>query len=350
MIKVLIIDENPNHAKIIQNELNLFTNDLIVLNNYELILQYLKQYQPDVIFININFLSRLFSEGINFADFYTIVVADAPEPEYLRLAMLVKADDMIIEPLMREIILTAYTKAKNQVLTKKNIRLKQNLVSKQISFFSNFKEIGQTVLSLHLAYKLAKLNKFRILWTDLEPESLIIKSITEKHQLLGEEFLSIGDIYCHDNLELFKPKKEVFNDEVALFSCLSKLKKNFDYVLVDIPKNFNKTVLVALNLSDTVIFLINLLKDEYGKITEGLSFLNRMNIDKKAINLIVNKYEDFHNTFTKKEIEDKLQKKIQLLMPKDNNYAKIEIWDFNQREMHHFLTQKLDILLDLISI
>ena len=350
MLKTLIISENLNQAQFIKDDLMLEQTELTVITEYIKAEQYLKTEALDILFIDIDLLSRLIQAQINFKPFYTIIISDAPEPEYLRLAMQINASELIFQPLLKNMILETFQKAQKILLSAKNKRAKKNLVSKKISFFSMIEKIGQTSLSLDSALKLAKSNKHRVLWSDFNPDSLVIQKIIEQNKLLPEPFMGIGQIYEINNLEIFLPDKNIVLDEITIFSNLSQLKKHFDYIFLDLAKNLDIVTKIALNLSDLVIYLIDLNKINFDLVINGYDYLKKANINRNAINVIVNQYDDFKHAYTKKEVEKILESRIKLLMPKDETYAKMNFYDFSQKEIPNLLTQKLDILADIISI
>jgi len=349
MLKILIVDENPENIQLIKKELLFHIVEIEVMTEFYLATQYLKNFKADILFINVNLISRFIQEGIIPEDVYSIVIADFPEPEYLRLAMLFKASDLIFQPLLPEIINESFVKAKNimsEFSTKKD---SINKIGKIVNFFSVLPEIGQTSISLRVAFKLANLNEFNVLWTDLSSDLTLINNLAGDQDSRQTEIKDIGVIYTINNLKLLLLSNQLDNG-VALFSLMNKLKKRFDYIIIDSPKCFSNETLVALNLSNIIYYLSSLDKNCFEIALNNFNNLKKLNLSNEAINIIVNKCDDFNHNYTKKEAEEAMKNKIQIIMPKIETYDKINFSDFINNNTPNLLTQKLDLLLDSIII
>ncbi|MFA5880006.1 MAG: hypothetical protein WC860_07520 [Candidatus Margulisiibacteriota bacterium] len=351
MLKILIVDENPRNIQCIKKELLLHIAEIEIISEFSRAVQYLENFKVDILFVNVNLISRFLHKNLVLDDVYSIVIGDVPEPEYLRLAMLFKASDLIFQPLLPDIINQAFNKAKNIMVEFGCKRNTENKTAKIVNFFSILPEIGQTSISLRLAFKLATLNKFNVLWTDLTNDSNLIKIFADKTEnVTYDEIKDVSKILKIDSLKLLLIDEQQLNSDVNLFSLLNKLKKRFDYIIIDSPKCFSNTSLVVLNLSNIIYYLTSLEKAQFDDSLINFNSLKKLNINNEAINILVNKYENCNNTYTKKEAEELMKNKIQIILPKIETYDKIKVSEFINNNTPDLVTQKLDLLLDSIII
>lgn len=319
-MKVFILDEYPEDAKTLKSHISLLAEQVDACFDFNTAVHDLRIALPDVLVLNINVISRLRELDIPIHRTQIIVIADLPEPEYLRLCMSINAVDLLIKPLQFSDLQAAFQKIKffsrGYPLSSESAAtpIQKSKAGKVISFFSALPQIGQTLFSVNVATQIAQSELAVVWWTSDIPS--IQDSIShatgfhrEFNQVLYPEILGVDVLVNTADL----------GDQLTaehIFSIITKLKKEYDVIVIDLLKMVNPATMMTLNLSDILIYTIRLDKTVFSEIQQSLDQLKGVNIMAKNIFIISNENQSMPS-ISKKDAEELLTHKIQFLIPPD---------------------------------
>jgi MinD-like ATPase involved in chromosome partitioning or flagellar assembly/CheY-like chemotaxis protein len=314
-MRVFIFDEY-------QDDVNHLKESIIPLVEYaegyadfNIAVERLGQQKPDILVININLISRIKELNISLKDIYILVIADFPEPEYLQLCLSIGALDLLIKPLQYTDIKNAIDKARKTLqaryTTVSPLAIKRPRFGRVISFFSIEQGIGQSLMASNLAACLT-LQTAKVLFVSLEANFLEKQqSLFHLAQIAAENYYLL---YKNEYLDVLVPKTDSGFSEEQVFSLISKMKKNYDYIILDLAKQISGSTMIALNFSEVIVYLITLDRAFLTKIIENFRQLNHFNIQNDRIFTVINEKNELP-TISKKELEETLP--INCFIPKD---------------------------------
>ncbi len=204
--------------------------------------------------------------------------------------------------------------------------------SRVVSVFGTKGGTGKTTLAVNLAAALVKLGKkTAILDLDLQFGDVgIFLDITKAD--------SIADIINENDFKYPTLKSYLYNHRSGLYvlcapsspeyaetalpehieKIVSSLRSEFDFLVLDLPPVFNECSLTALDLSDSVYFIVNPDISTLKNTKTCFGVMKSLKLDGK-IKLALNK--DGCSRITKKDIENILEMKVRLIMPYDTKTA-----------------------------
>jgi|LGOV01.1.fsa_nt_gb pilus assembly protein CpaE len=316
-IRILVADDSDVTRNAIIKITNMVDNFEVIGEavNGEIAIKKTKELKPDVVLMDINMpiingLEATEEISKQCPNVIVIIMSVQGGTEYLKKAMLSGAKEYIFKPFsIEELIDTVNTTIKLNKERRSNIEIISKKVNdaKIISFFSAKGGVGKSVLAFNYAIKLATIKKKKVLLIDgdllfgdiavLADEKPIktIYDVIEDMALDSFEFLKEYIIETKYKIDvLLAPKRPENAESITeenIMKILELVKKNYDYIVIDLGTNFNNNTLSFLDISDE-IFLIttaNLMGVKNTKI--GIDVMKSLEYSEEKIKVIINKYE-----------------------------------------------------------
>jgi len=257
------------------------------------------------------------------------------DSDYLKKAMLSGAKEYIFKPFNTDDLVNTVLKTVEKDLERKS---KISIINKEqknaeiISVFSAKGGTGKSVIAFNFALILSKEKENKVLLidgdflfgdvgvlVDEKPiktiENIIDDMAFESYAIMKEYITSTN--YTIDTL--LAPKRPESAEKITktnIEEIIGILKKEYDYIIVDLGTNYNNSTLTFLDLSDQIFFitLMDLMSIKNTKI--GIDVMKSLEYDKDKLKLIVNQYNRKSNISTLK-LKKYLNYEIYFKVPED---------------------------------
>jgi pilus assembly protein CpaE len=270
----------------------------------------LKKIDTDIVLMDINMpdINGLEATEIilkNSPHIMVIIMSVQKELEYLKKAMILGARDYIIKPFDMSVL----DETIERVIEKNHYRAhvskapEKKYEGKVVSVFSSSGGAGKSVVSSNYGAKLFKEGR-KVLIVDLDllfgdiglmanikSDITVIEAINEGiHKESFHHYVnSIADNFdC-----ILAPSKPELSEYVTVEhveSIIKIAKELYDYVIIDLPVNFDNRTLKAMDLSDRIIYLItpDVVSLKNGRL--GIELMRSLNYEDNKIIVGINKY------------------------------------------------------------
>lgn len=316
-MKIFIFDEYEDDLREIKEHVMLLADQVDACFDFNSAVHHLSTHYSDIVILNLNVISRLKELNIPLHAMTIIAIADSPEPEYLRLCMSINAVDLLIKPIQFQDIKAAINKSKHLIagglIENRPTSPLPNKAAKIITCFSFLELSGQSFLADNLPIYFAG-QGYQTLLIDFNGHKNTIPFLPKNQNKNEHDDVLYQQIFGMDILIPGEPEN-LYEDRI--FSIITKMKKNYDYIFLDTHKKIEGATLMSLNLSDIIIYLISPDRVFLQKIEDYFNQLKTFNISEENIIIVINEDENLP-TLSKKEIEDTLKQKINFFIPKDD--------------------------------
>ncbi|MBO8126925.1 MAG: response regulator [Firmicutes bacterium] len=340
-IKLLIVDDSDQARENVR-KLCRFDEDIQVIgeakNGKEAVLL-AKKLAPDVILMDINMPEI---DGITATELISMEIPETSiimmsvqgEQEYLRKAMMAGAREYLTKPFSGDELVNTIkrvhqleTKRRQQLQSAGPERLREGRI---VTIFSAKGGVGKTTIATNLAVALATVGA-RValvdldlqfgdvaLMLDLVPKRTIADLVEEAEltQEVVEDYL-LGHVSGVQVLAApQRPEQAELVSEELVQTVLAKLKKSFDYVIVDTAPSFHGTILAALDASERILLLGTLELPSFKNLKLSLETMASLQYPEEKIAVVVNRYStDIGISLA--EFEESLGTKVQGKVPSD---------------------------------
>ncbi|WP_176560307.1 AAA family ATPase [Brevibacillus dissolubilis] len=233
---------------------------------------------------------------------------------------------------------------------------------KIISVISTKGGVGKSTISTLLTSGLASHYKERTAIVDLDLQfgdvSLLmdvnvkntITNITESIEKLDAASLPPLLTKHHSGASIIpsplNPEEADFITEYQLHRMFDLLREEFNYIIVDCPPGFTDQAIVALEQSDTILFVTTPELIALKNTKSGLKTMTELGIDPEKIKVVVNRFSSKHN-FPLTVIEEVLG--VPVYMTVSNDYVNI-IDFFNQGHPQLVYESKSSLAKDMLRM
>ncbi|KUO74162.1 MAG: histidine kinase [Clostridia bacterium BRH_c25] len=316
-IKMVIVDDSEQTRENIASIMS-FEKDIEIIGeagNGEEAIEIVRDKRPDIVLMDINMpvmdgikaTQALTEEG---AESSIIIMSIQGEGEYIKRAMSAGARDYVVKPFgVRELVDTVrrvYEMDMNK--KRKNNNISASIIeSRIISIFSTKGGVGKTTIATNLAVSLSNLTGKKIVLLDLDLQfgdvaiclNLYIKnSMTElvkdfanieQDSGLMEEYLLAHYSGVKVLAAPIRPENAEYVTAEHIKNIIEFLKGRYDYIIIDTSHGFNDTVITALDMSDTIIYISTLDLPSIKNTKNGLEVMKSLNYPKEKVKLVINK-------------------------------------------------------------
>lgn len=262
-----------------------------------------------------------------------IVTSSNYSTDLIIKAMRAGAREFLPKPLIKEDLINAFTKLKEQIAG----LVPENNRCKVITVFSNKGGIGKTALSTNLALEIANITKEKVALIDLNLQlgdittfldinpSFDISYVIQNLSRIDETFLlSTLEKYKDTNLYILAdpPYLEQAEDITAeqISTLFSVLRQTFSYIIVDTGANFDGKTITALDNSDLILLVTIVNLPAIRNCQRCLDLFERLGYEKEKTKIILNRYME-NDEIKVEDVEDVLERKVFWKIP--NNYFTI---------------------------
>ncbi|MDP4092182.1 MAG: response regulator [Bacillota bacterium] len=300
------------------------------------------EIHPDIILMDINMPVM---DGIKATEEITlsrpevtvIIMSVQGEQEYLKKAMSAGARDFISKPFSSEVLINTIISAHEMQRKRKEhlvVSGAEELVrSKVITVFSTKGGVGKTTIASNLAVSLARLTKKKVALVDLDLQfgdiaimlnvavkntiNDVIKEAAQLDSELMEDYLINHFSGVRILPAPLKPEYAEYITSSHVDKIIKLLKEKYHYIIVDTSASFHETVLMSLDMADTILFVSTQDLPTIKNVKSGMDVMDSLHYPPEKINIILNKaseqfgikYKDFENT---------LKRKIWAYIPEDS--------------------------------
>jgi pilus assembly protein CpaE len=330
-IKVVIVDDTEETRSNVKTLLSFEKRIEIIgeAENGEEAVFIAKESRPDVVLMDINMpvmdgIKATEEIMMNVPETAVIIMSVQGETEYLRKAMSAGARDFLNKPFSSDDLINTILKVydiESQRKQHSNVsKVKEEVKSKVISVFSTKGGVGKTTIASNLAVCLSRNTKKRVALVDLDLQfgdvaimlnasvkntiSDLIKEINLLTSDLMEDYLVTHFSGVKVLPAPVKPEYAEYITSSHVEKIINTLKEYYHYVIIDTSANFHETVLTALDMSSSILFVSTLDLPTIKNVKSGLDVMETLRYPKEKINIILNKaseqfgikYKDFENT------------------------------------------------------
>jgi MinD-like ATPase involved in chromosome partitioning or flagellar assembly len=309
---ILLITENSeitdNIAKYKPNNL-----DLVVIRKEEFLRHYLEEYLPDYIIVNIPLKDfKYLNEYIFKNPRSTIFLTSSDKKSEKIYPNFIFTENVSLKKDIKEIISAI---SRIELETNSENEKKYKLVNQQIVSVVSFKGgTGKTTFSYNLAYFLQKTFDSNVLLMDLDfsegPSDLStylkIKQIPNLNYYIenideGEDAIKKSVIKTKINgIDILLPPLSIIQGNKFNSDLLNKLleqgKRLYNFVIMDLPNNFNSVIMEAISLSNSLL-VVSIPEKSCALKLSKFNFKNSF----KTQNIISILNNPYNNTSTNRE-------------------------------------------------
>jgi len=316
-IRILVADDSDVTRNAIIKITNMVDNFEVIgeASNGEEAIQKTKELKPDIVLMDINMpiingLEATEKISKECANVIVIIMSVQGGTEYLKKAMFSGAKEYIFKPFsMSELVDTVTSTIKLNNERRKNIEIAKPAVKEAefLTFFSTKGGVGKSILAFNYAIKLAAIKNKKVLLidgdflfgdvavlSDKKPLKTIY-DIVEDMAFESFDFLKEYITETDNGIDVLLAPRRPENAESITSENIIKIndivKKNYDYVIVDLGTNFNNSTLTFLDYCDEIFFITttDLMTIKNTKI--GIDVMKSLGYDDTKIKIIVNKFQ-----------------------------------------------------------
>lgn len=342
VFRILVVDDNDMARESIIKIISLVDNLEVIgeaSNGQEAIIE-TEKLKPDVVLMDINMpimdgLEATEEISKNFPGVVVIIMSVQDDTDYLKKAMLSGAKEYIFKPFNTDDLVNTVVKTVEKDLERKSnisITNKEEKDAHIISMFSTKGGTGKSVLALNFSLKLSKKGDKKVILVDGDflfgdvgvlVDEKPIKTIENIVDDMAFDSYHLMKEYITDtnyNIDaLLAPKRPENAERITkehVKDIMNILKKEYDYIIIDLGTNYDSTTLTFLDISDE-IFLITLMDLMSIKNTKiGLDVMRSLDYTEDKLRLIVNQYNKKENISVAK-LKKYLNYEIYFKVPED---------------------------------
>ncbi len=264
----------------------------------------IREHRPDMAIVGVNGDpgSAISSLSGEFPGLYLLALSATDDADYVLRSMRAGAHDLIRKP-VREMDL--------RIAAEKALRLRSSSASVDrngeiIAVFSNKGGNGATTIAANLAHALVRYQGRKVVVADLVlahgdvtmffnvNPSYSVLDLAANAEKADPEFLRSLLVHHSSGVEILADTPRIEDADqitsVQIRNSLFKLRSMFDFVIVDIPHQFDERTLTALEMSDTIL-LVTLLNLPALKNTQrSLELFHRLGILDGRVKLLLSRY------------------------------------------------------------
>jgi pilus assembly protein CpaE len=344
-IRLYHIDSNEEGHALIQKLLGTQSNIRTIASSLDKnsSLDEIGRIYPDVVLIDENVAQGHLTEIIQkilLQSPYVGVIVTTTDQNKLKLRQFMNAGarDCLVKPFTSADLTKAITSVHHYMQILKN-HIVQNSTKiltrspKLITVFSTKGGVGKSTLAGLISSGLSSVFKEDTaiidldlqfgdisLLMDIKPKATIT-NITEMIESLGgrniRELLAKHYMGVHILPSPLNPEEEAFITDASLMKIFTKLREEFDYVIVDSPPGFTDQAIVALEQSDLILFVTSPELISLKNTKSGLETMEEIGISKDKIKIIVNRFSVSKNNLSHAMIEELLNLPIYTTIAND---------------------------------
>ena len=316
-IRILVADDSDVTRNAIIKITNMVDDFEVIgeATNGEEAIQKTEELKPDIVLMDINMpivngLEATERISKEYPDVIVIIMSVQGGTEYLKKAMFSGAKEYIFKPFsMSELVDTVESTIKLNNERRSNMKIvrSEDKEAKFSTFFSTKGGVGKSILAFNYAIKLAAIKNKKVLLIDgdflfgdiavLSDKKPIktIYDIVEDMAFESFDFLKEYITETDNGVDVLLAPRRPENAESITSDNIIKIndivKKNYDYVIIDLGTNFNNSTLTFLDYCDEIFFITttDLMTIKNTKI--GIDVMKSLGYDDSKIKIIVNKFQ-----------------------------------------------------------
>lgn len=314
------------------------------------VIEVVKQKKPNIVLMDINMpvmdgikaTQTLTEEGVEAS---IIIMSIQGEGEYIKRAMSAGARDYVVKPFgVKELIDTVRRVYELDMSKKRRISgvSSGKVDSKVISIFSTKGGVGKTTIATNLAVALSNLSGKKIALLDFDLQfgdvaicmNLYVKnSMTdlvkdfaniEQDSALLEEYL----LAHYSGIKVLAAPIRPENAEYVTADHIKKTIENligrYDYIIMDTSHGFSDTLITALDMSDTIIYVSTLDLPSIKNTKNGLEVMKSLNYPSEKVKFVINKSNESFG-INHSDFESTLGIEILTMIPDDSASVTISV-------------------------
>lgn len=340
--KILVVDDNDMTRASITKIINMVDNFLVIgeaVDGMDAIKQ-TDKLKPDVVLMDINMpvmdgLSATEEISKNYPNVVVIIMSVQDDTEYLKKAMLSGAKEYIFKPFNTDDLVNTVLKTVEKDLERKSkisITNKERKNGEIISVFSAKGGTGKSIIAFNFALKLSKEEENKVLLIDgdflfgdvgvlvdekpIKTIENIIDDMAFESYTIMKEYITSTNYNIDTLLAPRRPESAEKITKTNIEEIIDIVKKEYDYIIIDLGTNYNNTTLTFLDISDQIylITLMDLMSIKNTKI--GIDVMKSLDYNEDKLKLIVNQYNRKNNISTAK-LKKYLNYEIFFKVPED---------------------------------
>jgi pilus assembly protein CpaE len=349
-VRILIVDDMADMRENLRKLLS-FENDFEVVgaaSNGTEGIKLAKQFQPHIVLMDINMpggvdgiaASESISQEVPSAAI--IMMSVQSESDYLRRSMLAGARDFLTKPFTSDELVSTirrvYDMNRNRVVMASPAQQAQQAAVREaaaaaatprggriVAVWGTKGGVGSTLLAINIAVALCD-ESTRVALVDaslqfgdigvllnLSSAHSIIDAVPNIEELEGEFLKNLMAPHASGVRVLLAPPRpeqaELINAE-QLKIVLQELRRHFDIIVVDTPKNLNDHVLATLDIADRILVVTTAEIPALRNTKLFLEVAETLKYDKNKIMLVVGKYDKRGTGISLQDIEDAIKHKV----------------------------------------
>lgn len=351
-IRVLIVDDIPETRENVHKLLQ-FESDVDVIaqaGTGEQAVELAKQLKPDIILMDIN-MPGLDGIGASQAIMQTvpstqiIIMSVQSEADYLRRAMLAGARDFLMKPFSGDELITAIRRVHQMRPSipaavaysdaPVGINGASSPVAKKdgyiIALYSPKGGSGCTTISINFAVALARRKQNTLLvdgslqfgnvdvMLNMKPTTSIVDFVDRVEELDSDLVTSVTIKHNSGlNVLLAPPRPEMADlvSEEHIKRLFDQLRRNFDYIVIDMGTDLNERALAMLDTADRILLITEQNLPSLKNVSRFFDIAETLDYERELIYLIVNRMSKKAG-ISVKDIADTLKRPVMATIPRD---------------------------------
>lgn len=263
--------------------------------------------------------------GIEFPESAIILIADQMKEDAMHKAFFAGANDVVIRPIEPAELVNSVYKA-NQYVKAKNTLRKENPnrarsksgLGQVFTVIGTKGGVGKTFIAVNLAVALAKHTGKRVLLVDMDLDfgnvalalnllpKFTVSEVVNEIKNVDQDFIENYLIHHDSGIRVLpansQPMVSEFINEEDIDVILRTLQSVADYLVVDMPSKFDKSVTPALVVADKLLVVTTPEMAAVRNIKASLVALNELNYPRSKIKVVLNKV-DPKDSISLKDVE-----------------------------------------------